>query len=403
VRKRRPKRILADMPQSLLDQLSQMTVVVADTGDINAIRKFKPRDATTNPSLITTAAQMKEYAPLVDDALLWAKKQASADKDDIVKRAIDRLSVEFGLRILNIVAGRVSTEVDARLSFDTKGTIEKARTLIAQYEAAGASRERVLIKIASTWEGIRAAEALEKEGVHCNLTLLFGLHQAIACAEAKITLISPFVGRILDWYKKDTGKSGYEASEDPGVVSVTRIYNYFKRYDYKTEVMGASFRNLGEITELAGCDLLTIAPNFLSDLEKTHDTLPRKLDPEKAKSMNIDRIAMDEATFRKMHAADRMATEKLDEGIAGFTKALVALEKMIGDRLDALSSPERAQAKSQVAHQLFKVYDLDGDGFITREEWGGADAVFDALDVDRDGRITPEEMAAGLGAAFRLS
>lgn len=389
---------------SLLDQLSQMTVVVADTGDINAIRKFKPRDATTNPSLIMAAAQMKEYAQVVDDALTWAKKEAGAGatREAVVGKAIDRLSVEFGLRILQIVSGRVSTEVDARLSFDTQATVEKARSLIAQYEKAGTSRSRILIKIASTWEGIRAAEILEKEGIHCNLTLLFGIHQAIACAEAGVTLISPFVGRILDWYKKSTGKSGYEAAEDPGVLSVTRIYNYFKRYGHKTEVMGASFRNVGEITELAGCDLLTIAPNYLEDLTKTQDVLPRKLDPEKAKTMTIDRIAVDEAAFRKMHAEDKMASDKLAEGIEGFTKAIVQLEKLLGDRLALLSSPERVAAKGEVASRLFKVYDMDGDGYITREEWGGTDAVFDALDLDRDGRIAPDELAAGLGAAIRL-
>ncbi len=322
------------MAESLLKQLSEMTIVVADTGDINAIRKFKPRDATTNPSLIMAAAQMSEYSSLVDDALAWAKKDAGADgtKDAIVRRAIDRLSVEFGLHILEIVAGRVSTEVDARLSFDTPRTIEKARTLIKQYEAAGTSRERVLIKIASTWEGIRAAEVLEREGIHCNLTLLFGLHQAIACAEAGVTLISPFVGRILDWYKKSTGKT-YASGDDPGVHSVTTVYNYFKRFGYKTQVMGASFRSLGEITELAGCDLLTIAPNYLEELSKTVESLPRKLDPEKAKGMSIERIAIDEATFRKMHAADQMATDKLQEGIDGFTKAMVALEKLLGDRV----------------------------------------------------------------------
>jgi transaldolase len=393
------------MAQTLLEQLSQMTVVVADTGDINAIRKFKPRDATTNPSLIGAAAQMKEYAQVVDDALHWARKDAGAgaDKEAVVRRAIDRLSVEFGLRILGIVSGRVSTEVDARLSFDTKATIEKAHLLIQQYEAAGATKQRVLIKIASTWEGIKAAEVLEKEGIHCNLTLLFGMHQAVACAEAGVTLVSPFVGRILDWYKKSSGKAAYEATEDPGVLSVTRIYEYFKRFGHKTEIMGASFRNLGEITELAGCDLLTIAPNFLEDLSKTQAALPRKLDPEKAKTKTIERIAMSEATFRKMHAADKMASDKLEEGIQGFTKAIVALEKQLGERLESLSSPERGALKSQVVQNLFQVYDMDGDGFITREEWGGADAVFDALDLDRDGRITPEELAAGLGAAFHLN
>jgi transaldolase len=322
------------MAQSLLEQLSQMTVVVADTGDINAIRKFKPRDATTNPSLLMAAAQMKEYAPLVDQAVSWAKKDSSAggDKSALVRRALDRLSVEFGLHILEIIAGRVSTEVDARLSFDTPATIHKARSLIKQYEAAGTPRERILIKVASTWEGIRAAEILEREGIHCNLTLLFGLHQAIACAEAGVTLISPFVGRILDWYKKATGKSAYDPAEDPGVLSVARIYNYFKRFGYKTEVMGASFRNAGEIKELAGCDLLTIAPNFLQELSSAYGPLPRKLDPEKARTMTIERIPMDEATFRKMHAADAMAKDKLEEGIEGFTKAIVTLEKALADR-----------------------------------------------------------------------
>jgi transaldolase len=393
------------MAQNLFEQLSAMTVVVSDTGDINAVRKFKPRDATTNPSLIGAAAQMKEYAQVVDDALGWARKDAgaSASKEDVVRRAIDRLSVEFGLRILGIISGRVSTEVDARLSFDTKATIEKAHVLIKQYEAAGMSRERILIKIASTWEGIKAAEQLEKEGIHCNLTLLFGMHQAVACAEAKVTLVSPFVGRILDWYKKSTGKAGYEAAEDPGVLSVSRIYEYFKHFDHKTEIMGASFRNLGEITELAGCDLLTIAPNFLEDLQKTIAVLPRRLDPAKAKARSVERIAMDEATFRKMHGEDKMASDKLEEGIAGFTKAIVALEKQLGERLEALGSPARAAEKSAAAQKLFQVYDMDGDGFITREEWGGADAVFDALDLDRDGRITAEELAAGLGAAFRLN
>jgi transaldolase len=393
------------MAQTLLQQLSQMTVVVSDTGDINAVRKFKPRDATTNPSLIGAAAQMKEYAQVVDDALAWAKKDAGAgaDKEAVVRRAIDRLSVEFGLRILGIVSGRVSTEVDARLSFDTQASIEKAHLLIKQYEAAGATRERVLIKIASTWEGIKAAEALEKEGIHCNLTLLFGIHQAVACAEAGVTLVSPFVGRILDWYKKSTGKASYPAHEDPGILSVTRIYEYFKRFGYKTEIMGASFRNLGEITELAGCDLLTIAPNFLEELSKSEEVLTRKLDPAKAKALAIDRIPMDEATFRKMHAEDKMASDKLEEGIQGFTKAIVVLEKQLGERLDALASAEHTAAKTAAAHRHFQLYGMDSDGFITREEWGGTDAVFDALDLDRDGRITGEELAAGLGAAFRLN
>ena len=329
------------MAANLLDQLKSMTVVVADTGDINSIQKFRPRDATTNPSLITTAAVMPAYAPIVDGALAWARKEAGAGAKTpaIVGKAIDRLSVEFGLKILEIVPKRVSTEVDARLSFDTKATIEKARSLIKQYEAVlPNARERVLIKIASTWEGIRAAEVLEKEGIHCNLTLLFGMHQAVACAEAGATLISPFVGRILDWHKKATGKTEYPAPEDPGVVSVTAIYNYYKKHGWKTEVMGASFRNIGEITELAGCDLLTIAPNLLAELEQSTAELPRKLDPKKAATMDIPKIAMDEATFRKMHDADQMAKDKLEEGIAGFSKALVALEKQLGERLAALAS-----------------------------------------------------------------
>jgi transaldolase len=389
------------MAKSTLDQLKEMTVVVADTGDIHSIEKFRPRDATTNPSLITAAAAMPAYASIVDEALQWAMKEGGKGEpiDKIVKRAIDRLSVEFGLRILKIVSGRVSTEVDARLSFDTQATIDKAHALIAQYEAAGMSRDRILIKIASTWEGIRAAEALQKEGIHCNLTLLFGMHQAVACAEAKVTLISPFVGRILDWYKKETKRDSYPASEDPGVVSVTKIYEYFKKHGHKTEVMGASFRNIGEITELAGCDLLTIAPNLLAELAEMQADLPRKLDPKAALGKDIPRIAMDEKTFRAMHEKDRMAKEKLDEGIAGFSKALVALEHQLAERLRAITG----EARGAAAKDLFKVYDLDGDGFITREEWGGADAVFDALDTDHDGKITPEELSAGLGAAFRLS
>jgi transaldolase len=388
------------MALSLLEQLNAMTVTVADTGDIRSIEQYKPRDATTNPSLITAAAQMPEYRDIVDGALRWAEQKAgTSESKRVVAFAVDRLSVEFGLRILGIVPGRVSTEVDARLSYDTAASIEKGRSLIAQYEAAGASRERVLIKIASTWEGIRAAEVLQKEGIHCNLTLLFGLHQAVACAEAGVTLISPFVGRILDWHKKQTGRASYPPAEDPGVVSVGRIYDYYKKFGYRTEVMGASFRNVGEIVELAGCDLLTIAPNLLGELQKATGTLERKLDPAASAAKDVARIAMDEATFRAMHAEDRMASDKLDEGITGFSKALVVLEKLLTDRLRALRGQARA---GQAAHDFFKVYDLDGDGFITREEWGGTAAVFAALDVNGDGRLSPEELAAGLGAAFTL-
>ncbi len=387
---------------TLLDQLNTMTVAVCDTGDLNSINKFKPRDATTNPSLITAAAQMPEYSDVVDGALKWAAEQAGGDKAKTLGIALDRLAVEFGLRILKIVPGRVSTEVDARLSYDTKGSIEKGRYLIQQYEAGGVAnaKDRVLIKIAATWEGIKAAEVLEKEGIHCNLTLLFGMHQAVACAEAGVKLISPFVGRILDWYKKAEKRDSYPPAEDPGVVSVTKIYNYYKKHGYKTEVMGASFRNLGEITELAGCDLLTIAPNLLADLQAGTTNLPRKLDPAKAASMDIPKTPVDEATFRKMHEADKMAKEKLEEGIQGFSKAIVALEKLLEERYDAAGGKKKV---GQAAHDFFKIYDLDGDGFITREEWGGAANVFAALDTDGDGRISPTELGAGLGGAFVLA
>lgn len=320
---------------NLLEQLKTMTVVVADTGDIRSIEKFRPRDATTNPSLITAAAQMPEYSSIVDHAIKWARNELgpNATNQAIAQKAVMRMAVEFGLHILNIISGRVSTEVDARLSYDAQGTLQYARTFIGLYEKEGVSRSRILIKIASTWEGIRAAEILEREGIHCNLTLLFGLHQAIACAEAGVTLISPFVGRILDWYKKSTGKESYASHEDPGVVSVTEIYNYYKKFGHTTEVMGASFRNMGEITELAGCDLLTISPALLTELENTQGTLLRKLNPEAARSMKMDRISMNESTFRSMHAANTMASEKLDEGIAGFSKALEALEQALIQRI----------------------------------------------------------------------
>src|SRR5437588_767642 len=306
---------------SLLEQLKQVTVVVADTGDIHSIRKFTPRDATTNPSLITAAAQMPEYQDVVRAALEWARRETpkGALREDIVRLAVDRLAVEFGLRILQIVPGRVSTEVDARLSYDTPKLIEKARFLIKLYEAAGAKRDRILIKLASTWEGIRAAEQLEKEGIHCNLTLLFGVHQAVACAEAGVTLISPCDGGALE----------------------------------------------------------------------------RKLEPSNAERMQIEKTHIDEKAFAEMHDQDRMAKEKLHEGIDGFTKAQVALEAMLMER--------QKGDTSHAARELFRIFDLDGDGFISREECAGTDAVFDALDVNGDGRITPEEMGAGLGAAFRLT
>ncbi len=331
------------MAKTALEQLRSMTTVVADTGDFKSIEKFKPQDSTTNPSLIAAAAQMPEYSDIVDGVLKDARTQLgeSADEKDVANLAFKQLAVEFGKRILKIVPGRVSTEVDARLSYDTDKSMDVAREIIAAYDKAGVGRDRILIKIASTWEGIKAAEQLEKEGIHCNLTLLFGLHQAIACAEAKVTLVSPFVGRILDWYKKDTGKD-YVGADDPGVQSVTKIYNYYKKFGYKTQVMGASFRNIGEIKELAGCDLLTIAPKLLGELEADQAELPRKLDPAKSKDANIEKIPMGKATFDKMHAADRMAHDKLKEGIEGFSKALEDLEKLLANRLAQLEQRELA-------------------------------------------------------------
>ena len=327
------------MPQNLLEQLRKYTVVVADTGDMEAMEQFKPQDATTNPSLITTASQMPQYQPIVDGVIRDARKELGEGATDraVANLAFQRLAIAFGKKILAIVPGRVSTEVDARLSFDTEATIAQARSIMAQYDAAGIGRDHVLIKIASTWEGIRAAEVLEKEGIHCNLTLLFGLHQAIAAADAGATLISPFVGRILDWYKKNTGKD-LSGADDPGVQSVTRIYNYLKKFGYKTVVMGASFRNIGEICELAGCDLLTISTQLLAELESTEGELPRKLDPKAAASLAMERIVVDKSAFERMHAADRMASDKLKEGIEGFSAALVKLETLLAKRLAELES-----------------------------------------------------------------
>jgi transaldolase len=328
---------------SLLEQLRAYTTVVSDTGDFNAIKQFRPQDATTNPSLIAAAAEKPEYAAVVDDVLKQVRKDAGPGPSDkeVAAKAFRPLEVAFGRKILDIIPGRVSTEVDARLSYDIDGSLAEARAIIALYDKAGISRDRILVKLASTWEGIKAAEILEKEGIHCNMTLLFGLHQAIASAEAGVTLISPFVGRILDWYKKDTGKD-YVGADDPGVQSVTTIYNYYKKFGYKTVVMGASFRNIGEITELAGCDLLTIAPKLLAELESTQGELPRKLDPANAKNLTIEKLTIDKATFDKMHAADKMATDKLKEGIDGFSKAIADLEKTLEKRLSEISEPATA-------------------------------------------------------------
>lgn len=309
-----------------LTQLRKLTTVVADTGDIEAIRKYQPEDATTNPSLILKAAQIPEYRPLLEDAVAWAKAQSDNPAQQLTD-ASDKLAVNIGCEILNIIPGRISTEVDARLSFDTEASIAKARRLVALYADAGISKERILIKLASTWEGIRAAEVLEKEGINCNLTLLFSFAQARACAEAGAYLISPFVGRILDWYKNNTDKKDYTAEEDPGVQSVTRIYNYYKTHSYSTVVMGASFRNTGEIIELAGCDRLTIGPDLLEELNNASVTVTAKL---KDTGANEDRPApMTEAEFRWEQNQDAMATEKLAEGIRNFAVDQGKLEDML--------------------------------------------------------------------------
>lgn len=315
-----------------LEQLKQFTRVVADTGDFESIKQYQPVDATTNPSLILASALDPKYAHLIEEAIDYARQNAVVPKQQL-SLCLDRLAVNFGLEILKIVPGRVSTEVDARLSFDTEGTIAKAHQLISMYESAGTDRKRILIKIASTWEGIKAAEVLEKEGIRTNLTLLFSKIQAIACAEAGIQLISPFVGRILDWHKASRKVDYIEPQEDPGVLSVTEIFNYFKKFGYKTEVMGASFRNSGEIIELAGCDLLTIAPSLLSELGGKQDVIELHLDAENALTMDIERIHADEKTFRWMMNEDAMATEKLAEGIRKFAADLVKLEQMIAKKL----------------------------------------------------------------------
>ena len=313
-----------------LDSLRNMTVVVADTGDIEAIKKYQPQDATTNPSLILSASALPQYSPLIDEAVSYAKAQSN-DKSQQLIDAEDKLAVNIGLEILKIVPGRISTEVDARLSYDTQATVEKARKLIALYNAAGISNDRILIKIASTWQGIRAAEILEKEGINCNLTLLFSEAQARACAEAGVYLISPFVGRILDWYKANSDKKEYAPAEDPGVISVTKIYNYYKEYGYNTVVMGASFRNVGEITELAGCDRLTIAPALLKELQENSTALMRKLEYKgevKAKPQPLT-----EAEFYWQHNSDAMAVEKLADGIRKFAVDQEKLETMLSAKL----------------------------------------------------------------------
>jgi len=311
---------------TLLDSLKKYTVVVADTGDIDAIRRLKPQDATTNPSLLFAAAQRPEYRHLVEEAIEHADRQGGDEKTQ-TEAFMDQLFVSFGFEILKVIAGRVSTEVDASLSFDTEATIAKARHFIELYEAKGVKRERILIKVSSTWEGIRAAELLEREGIHCNLTLLFSFAQAVACAEAGVTLISPFVGRIYDYYKKEGGGADIPIDKDPGVASVTRIYNYFKKFNYKTQVMGASFRKMEQIERLAGCDLLTISPDLLDKLAGAQGEIQPALTPEKAKSSQGEKIHLDEKSFRWMHNQDPMAVDRLSEGIRKFDADARKLEK----------------------------------------------------------------------------
>lgn len=310
---------------SQLEQLKQFTTVVADTGDIESIQNFKPEDATTNPSLLFKAAQMPAYQHLVDEAIAWGKANSA---DNWVEDAMDKLAVNFGIELLKLVPGRVSTEVDANLSFDTEATLAKARKLIAMYQEAGISTDRVLIKIASTWEGIQAAKVLEKEGIQCNLTLLFSFAQAVACAQAEAYLISPFVGRILDWYKAKTGET-YTSETDPGVLSVKKIYDYYKKHGYKTVVMGASFRNTGEILALAGCDRLTISPNLLAELSESNEPVKQALDANDSSACDIDKIELDEISFRWMMNEDAMATEKLAEGLRGFHADYLKLQELL--------------------------------------------------------------------------
>ena len=317
-----------------LDQLKQFTTVVADTGDFESMREFAPQDATTNPSLILAASGQPQYGYLIEKAV-EEHANGSLSGQERIDAIINRVLILFGKEILDIVPGRVSTEVDARLSFDTQGTIDLAKRLIDLYAAEGIDRDRVLIKIASTWEGIKAAEVLEKEGIHCNLTLLFSLPQAVACAEANVQLISPFVGRIYDWFKASTGQE-YSGADDPGVQSVQQIYQYYKKFDYKTEVMGASFRNVGQITELAGCDLLTISPKLLAELQASTEPIEKKLDEAVARTSDIERFELSENSFRFAFNEDAMATEKTADGIRRFAADIRKLEQLIADKVDAL-------------------------------------------------------------------
>ncbi len=386
---------------TLREQLERMSVLVPDCGDYRSVERFRPRDVAITSGLLINSSQLPEHAAIVEEGLRWAQLAAGERplRDHVVQLAVDWLSFQIGVRILQIIPGRISMEIDARLAGDTRAIVERARWLIQHFDSAGVARNRVLMRVPGTWEGVRAVEALAREGIHSVVTLVFGMHQAVAAAEAGATLIQPLVGRIVDWHRRASGMDGYPAVEDPGVSMVKRMYNYLRHFGYGTEIMAGSFRNVEEVTELAGCDRLLVAPNFIAGMAMSEAPLARRLYPQSPPGASIPRIAVDEMSFRTMHAGDALTCEKLAEGLHGFGRAQLALEKQIAERLDMLTDGK----KLSLALELFKIFDLDGDGQITREEWGGAAAVFDALDIDGDGRITPDEVAAGLGAAFRLS
>jgi transaldolase len=386
---------------TLREQIERMSVIIPDCGDYRSVERFRPRDVAVTSSFVSAAAQLPEMLPAVDEGLRWAQRVSGVRPPEhrVVRLAIDWLAVNLGLKVLAVIPGRISLEIDARLAMDPRAIIERARWLVHHLEQGGAPRARIVMRIPGTWEGIRAAELLEREGIHTAITLVFGMHQAVAAAEAKATVIAPLVGRIVDWHRKATGTESYPAAEDPGVSMVKRMYHYLKQYGYGTELVAGSFRNLEEVTELAGCDRLLVAPNFLAGLQMSNQPLARRLQPHPLPGMHMPRVPVDEGSFRAMHANDPLTREKLAEGLNGFGRTHLALEMQIRERLDMQTDGK----KRSLARELFNIFDLDGDGLITREEWGGAVAVFDALDVDGDGRITADEVAAGLGAAFRLS
>jgi transaldolase len=388
---------------NLREQLERMSVLVADCGDYRTVERFRPRDVAITASFLSNSAQLPEHTVIVEEGLKWAQRATAGEgrpqASRVVQLAIDWLAFQLGLKVLQVIPGRISIEIDARLAGDPRAIVERARWLVHHFDSAGVPRSRVLVRVPGTWEGIRAVEALEREGIHTVVTLVFGMHQAVAAAEAKATVIAPLVGRIVDWHRKATGAESFPVSEDPGVSLTRRMYNYLKQHGYGTEVMAGSFRNVEEVTELAGCDRLLVAPNFLAGLALAEAPLARRLHPQSVAGSTPPRIAVDEQSYRAQHAADALTRDKLAEGLHGFGRAALALEKQIGERFDTMTDGK----KRNLARELFQVFDLDGDGTITREEWGGSVAVFDALDVDGDGRISADEVAAGLGAAFRLS